>query len=74
MTRMQIELSDEVVAEAKRRAEDRGLSVTGFVTRLIEQEIGLLERETGKGWPSWFFEEVMGGWQGEFPKHPEEPQ
>lgn len=74
MPRMQIELSDEVFVEAKRRAEDRGLSITSFVTGLVEQEIGLVERETGKGWPSWFFEEVVGGWQGEFPERPEEPR
>jgi hypothetical protein len=67
MTQLQIELPDEVAIEVKRRAEERGLSVTSFVT-------GFVEQETGKGWPSWFFEEVVGGWQGEFPEGPEEPQ
>jgi hypothetical protein len=63
MTRLQIELPDEVAIEVKRRAEDRGLSVTSFVT-------GLVEREIGKGWPKWFFDEVVGGWQGEPPERP----
>lgn len=63
MTHLQIELPDEVAVEVKRRAEDHGLSVASFVT-------GLVEREVGKGWPRWFFEEVVGGWQGESPERP----
>ena len=63
MTQLQIELPDDVAVEVKRRAEDSGLSVTSFV-------IGLVEREIGKGWPKWFFEEVVGGWQGEAPERP----
>jgi len=63
MTRLQIELPDEVAVEVKRRAEDRGLSVTSFV-------IDLVEREIGKGWPKGFFEEVVGGWQGDPPERP----
>lgn len=63
MTQLEIELPDEVAAEVERRAEDSGLSVTSFV-------IGLVERELGKSWPKGFFEEVVGGWQGEPPERP----
>jgi hypothetical protein len=63
MTQLQIELPDEVAVEVKRRAEDSGLSVTSFVT-------GLVEREICKSWPKWFFDEVVGGWQGEPPERP----
>jgi hypothetical protein len=58
MTQIQIELPDEVATEIKRRAETQGLSVSRFV-------MGLVQREIGKGWPQGFFEEVVGGWQGE---------
>jgi hypothetical protein len=58
MTPLEIELPDEVAVEVRRRAEDRGLSVSGFVTELVE-------REVGKGWPEGFFDEVLGGWRGE---------
>lgn len=58
MTPLQIELPDEVAVEVRRRAEDRGLSVSRFVTEIVE-------REVGKGWPKGFFEEVVGAWRGE---------
>ena len=58
MTRVQIELPDEVAVEVQRRAESRGLSVDRFVTELVE-------REVTHGWPSWFFKDVVGGWQGD---------
>ena len=58
MTQLQIELPDDLAAKVQRAAESRGLSVPRFVTELVE-------REVGRGWPSWFFEEVVGGWQGD---------
>jgi hypothetical protein len=58
MTQLNIELPDEVAVEVKRRAETQGLSISRFVTKLVEREIG-------KGWPKWFFDEVVGGWKGE---------
>jgi hypothetical protein len=63
MTQLQIELPDEVVVEVERRAESQGLSVARFVTELVA-------REVGKGWPKWFFEEVVGGWKGEALERP----
>jgi hypothetical protein len=58
MTQLHIELPDEVAVEVKRRAETQGVSVSRFVTKLVEREIG-------SGWPKWFFEEIVGGWKGE---------
>ncbi|MFL6234736.1 MAG: hypothetical protein ACJ76N_16500 [Thermoanaerobaculia bacterium] len=59
MTQIQIELPDEVAVEVKRRAERQGVSAARFVTKLVEREVGK------EGWPKGFFEEVVGGWQGE---------
>jgi hypothetical protein len=58
MTRLQIELPDDVASKVQREAASRGLSVPRYVTELVE-------REVSRGWPLWFFEEVVGGWQGE---------
>jgi hypothetical protein len=63
MTQLNIELPDEVAVEVKRRAETQGLSISRFVTKLVEREIG-------KGWPKGFFDEVVGGWKGEPPERP----
>ena len=58
MTSLQIESPDEVAVEVRRLAEDRGLTLSRFVTEIVE-------REVGKGWPKGFFEEVVGAWRGE---------
>lgn len=57
MTRLSLQLSDEVAAEVQRRAEGQGVSVSRFVADLVQREI---HRE----WPERFFEEVVGGWKG----------
>jgi hypothetical protein len=58
MTHIQLELPDDVAGEIQRHAENRGITVSRFVEELVR-------REAHKGWPKWFFEEVVGGWQGE---------
>jgi len=58
MTRLTLELTEEVAAEVHRRAEGRGVSASRFVADLVQREIKSV-------WPERFFEEVVGGWQGE---------
>jgi hypothetical protein len=59
MTRLSLELSDEVAAEVQRRADGEGVSVPRFVMDLVQREI------RRSAWPERFFEEVVGGWKGE---------
>ena len=63
MTRLTLELPEEVAAEVKRRAEGHGVSLSRFVTDLVQ-------REVRRGWPERFFEEVVGGWKGESLERP----
>jgi metal-responsive CopG/Arc/MetJ family transcriptional regulator len=58
MTRLTLELPEEVAAEVQRRAEGHGVSLSRFVADLVQ-------REVRRGWPERFFEEVVGGWKGE---------
>lgn len=58
MTRLSLQLSDDVAAEVQRRADGRGVSMARFVAELVR-------REVRRGWPERFFEDVVGGWQGE---------
>jgi hypothetical protein len=66
MTRLTLELPEEVAAEAQRRAEGRGLSLSRFVADLVQ-------REVHGGWPERFFEEVVGGWKGDPLVRPPQP-
>jgi hypothetical protein len=58
MTQLSLQLSDDVAAEVQRRADGQGVSVARFVADLVQREIR-------RGWPERFFQEVVGGWQGE---------
>lgn len=43
----------------RRRAEERGMSVSGYLAEIVGREVG------DGGWPEGFFEEVLGGWDGD---------
>ena len=58
MIQLLIEMPDPVVEKLRRRAEAQGLTVSQYLTNL-------LSRELSGEWPPGFFEEVVGGWQGE---------
>ncbi len=57
MAQIQLDLPDDVVHEVRRQAEARGVSVSLLFTELV--------RGHGNGWPTDFFDEVVGGWKGE---------
>jgi hypothetical protein len=58
MSQLLIEVSDPIAEKLRRRAEAKGLTVSQFLENLICQELS-------EEWPPGFFEEVVGGWQGE---------
>ena len=49
---------DELGEEIRRRASARGIPLSRYLVELVQ-------RELGGGWPSAYFEEVVGQWQGE---------
>ncbi len=56
----------ESTAEAlRRRASDRGMSVSGYLAELVGKEVG------GDEWPERFFEEVLGSWEGDLARRPQ---
>ncbi len=58
MTQLLIEVSDPIAEQLRRRAEAQELTVSQYL-------VNLLCRELSEEWPPGFFEEVVGGWQGE---------
>lgn len=58
MPQMHFYVREEVAKEIRERAQDAGLSTSRFLAALVE-------RELVTEWPEGFFEEVIGGWQGE---------
>jgi hypothetical protein len=58
MSQLLIDVSDAIAEQLRRRAEAQGLTVSQYLENL-------LCRELSEEWPPGFFEEVVGGWQGE---------
>jgi len=58
MPQLHVYVSDSVAGEARRLAEEEGLSVSKYLARL-------LARELGPGWPEDYFERVLGSWKGD---------
>jgi hypothetical protein len=56
-----------VADRVRRRAQTEGVSVSRYLAKLVTREMGL-------GWPEDFFEEVVGGWQGEPLQRPPQGQ
>ena len=65
MTRLHLDIPDEVADELSRRAAESGLSVAEYLSKLVEQQ-------PNDDWPEGFFEDVAGGWRGEPLERPEE--
>ncbi len=51
----------------KSRAEERGISLSGYLAEVVGREVG--EQE----WPEGFFEDVLGSWEGELKRPPQGP-
>lgn len=58
MPQLHLYVPDDIAAELKRRAEEAGLSTSRFLAEVVA-------RYVTTDWPAGFFEEVVGGWQGE---------
>ena len=58
MPQLNLYVDDELMERIRRAADTAELSISRYVAQLVRREI---ENE----WPENFFEEVLGGWQGE---------
>lgn len=59
MPQLHLYVPDETAELLKSRARERGMSVSGYLAEVVGREVG------GEDWPEGFFEEVLGGWEGE---------
>lgn len=58
MPQLHFYVSEKTAAYVKKKAESAGLSVSKYIAELVENEVAI-------DWPEGFFEEVVGGWEGE---------
>ncbi len=58
MPQLNLYVNDELAERIRHKADAADMSVSRYLAELIR-------REVSAGWPDGFFEEVIGGWQGE---------
>lgn len=64
MAQLHLYLPDPLADEVRRRAAERGLSVSAFLSELVRNQIA-------NEWPDGYFDAVIGGWKGEPLERPE---
>jgi hypothetical protein len=57
MPQLHLYVPDEVASLVRQRARARKMTVSGYLADLVR-------REVAAGWPTNFFDEVVGGWSG----------
>ncbi len=58
MPEIHLQVSDEIATRVLEYAKTQGMTVDSYILELSS-------RDVNSGWPEGFFEEVVGGWQGE---------
>lgn len=58
MPQLHLYVPDDVATELRRRAKERGKTLSSYLADVVRREIAT-------GWPEDFFERVVGGWSGE---------
>lgn len=64
MPQLHLYVPEEVAEKLKQKAKAKNLSLSKYLAEVVQ-------RETRTGWPEGYFEEVAGGWIGDF-EEPEE--
>jgi hypothetical protein len=67
MPQLHCYISESLAAKVRQRAKGAGLSASRYLAELVKLEVGT-------EWPEGFFEEVVGGWQGEPLERPPQAQ
>ena len=65
MPQLHLYVPDTTAELLKRRAEERGLTLSKYLAELVRQEVDDEE------WPEGFFEDVLGAWEGELRRSPQ---
>ncbi len=68
MPQLHFYVPDNIANKVKQRAQETGLSTSKYLATLVVNEVGQ------EAWPENFFEEVVGGWQGEQLQRPSQGQ
>ncbi|MGB3633977.1 MAG: hypothetical protein WA982_08045 [Rubrobacteraceae bacterium] len=65
MAQLHLYVPDTTAELLKRRAEERGLTLSKYLAEVVKQEVN------GEEWPEGYFEDVLGGWEGELQRPPQ---
>ena len=65
MPQLHLYVPDTTAEFLKRRAEERGLTLSRYLAEVVRKEA-----DTEK-WPEGFFEDVLGTWEGELTRPPQ---
>jgi hypothetical protein len=64
MPQLHLYVSEPIAEAIRRRAESRGISVSGLLAEIVE-------REAAPEWPAGYFERVTGAWLGDLERPPQ---
>ena len=64
MPQLHLYVPDTTAELLRKRAEQRGLSLSKYLAEVVR-------REVDGGWPEGFFEDVLGAWEGELSRPPQ---
>ncbi len=67
MPQLHLYVPQRTAETLRRRAENRGLSLSRSLTEVVEREAGVAD-----GWPADYFDRIVGGWSGEPLERPEQ--
>lgn len=65
MPQLHLYVPDATAELLKRRAEERGLTLSKYLAEVVGKEIN------GGEWPEGYFEDVLGAWEGELERPPQ---
>jgi hypothetical protein len=65
MPQLHVYVPDKVAGLVRERARARGMTVSGYLAELVT-------REVASDWPGGYFDEVVGGWEGQALRRPEQ--
>jgi len=58
MPQLHVYVPEKVASIVRKRAEERGMSVSGYLAELVTSQVA-------SDWPEDYFDQVVGGWKGQ---------